>query len=873
MNRRLALLLVLSLGLLAASARPTFDVGGGTPAAVRTQSPVAFEPNQGQAPDGVQFVTHHGSTVTYVTASGTTTALGNQGVTVSLIGAEPAAFSGTEQRRSVTNYLVGNDRAKWRTGIPNFGRITAASVYPGIDLTYYGTGSSLEHDFVVAPGADYRQIALSVSGHDGLALDDSGNLVMTASGQTLTLKAPVSYQGSGHTNHTVPSRFELDGDTVTVTVGDAYDPTKPLVIDPAFIFASTLGGSGDDIGNAIAVDKHGNIYMAGNTASSDLAYGWPSGSLAGDADGFIVKFDPIGIDFPTSDLIAATYIGGDGDDDGINSLALDPDGNVYITGQTDSTDFPVQDAYQGSLAGITNAFAMKLDTDLSTILYATYLGGSLVDQGRNIAAAADGSFVVAGIAGSTDFPVESPYQPDNAGGADIFITRFEPDGQSLTYSTYLGGSGDDKTFAPSMGLDADGNVYLGGTTTSADYPTESPYQGSSAGGTGDLFISKLAADGQSLAYSTYLGGSGDDGVNGGDLAIDTDGNAYITAGTDSTDFPMASAEQPDYGGGTSDAVVVKLDASGSYLAYSTYLGGNGRDLPNGIAVAPDGCAWDSGYPGSCAYVTGSTDSTNWTSYSVNSGGTDLFLTKLTPYGTWFATDAYSQLLTAAFSYNAGDDSGSAVAVSLDGNAYVTGYTTSDPFYGYGGWDSASHGGTDAILLGYTEHDTVVHGMMQPLLSFDVSPLTCDLGTFSISQTNSCTHTMEAGSNSVSGYAVSYVPTATLTSGGNTIDAMASQSDSTPGTEQFGMNLVANTAAGSNTATDFGADPSGGSGTAAADYGTADQFKFLVGGDTVAEATGPSDTTTFTASFIGNIGVSTEAGTYSTPVTYVITASY
>ncbi len=864
-TRRAALALLIALpclGLRIAAERQTVPTEqAATSRAGLADLPLAFEPNLGQMDDSVDFLVHHGQAVTAFSSTGTTTSVGGKQIAMTLTGASAQDFAGTDELASNTNYFIGNDQSQWQRNIPNYGKLVANNVYPGIDLAYYGTNSQLEHDFIVAPGVDYRQIAFGFTGQDDLALDDDGNLVLKAGGDTLTLNAPVTYQIDTNSKHTIPSNFELHDGVVTVAVADTYDPAKPLVIDPTLVYSTYLGGSGEDRSHGVVVDSSGNLYIHGNTTSTDFpTAGSPyQGSKSGGQDAFVAKLNAAG-----TALIYATYLGGSENEES-RKFAVDASGNVYITGATNSSDFPTESAFQGAKpnpGSIGTGFVTKLDPSGSSLVYSTYLGGSNYDLPDGIAVDGAGNAYVTGDSQSTDFPTASPIQGSLNSFGDMFVTKLNPSGTALVYSTYLGGSVYEHGY--DIDVDASGSAYITGYTQSTDFPTASPIQGSSAGDA-DVVIAKLNPSGTALVYSTYLGGSGnDDGIR---IKVANTGEAYVSGWTASADFPTEAAFQDTYGGGTRDAFVAKVNASGTALVYSTYLGGSALDSGVDVAIGASGNA----------YVVGFTESSDFPTagspyQASNAGGGDAFITELDPAG--------SALIYSTFLGGSGNDLATDVSLDGSGNAHIVGHTASSNFPTLLPFQGTYGGSTDSFLVKLSElpydpdqQSLTVDGVADPILAFALGSTLCDLGHFSPNGTVACTHTMSAASNAGGGYVVSHTATGTLTNGGSTIDAMASQTGSTVGSEQFGMNLVANTAAGSHTTSNFGAGPSGGSGAVLSGYQTANQFKFTVAGADLAHTTGASEPTTYTVSYIANITAVTEAGAYSTPITYTIVVNY
>ena len=426
----------------------------------------------------------------------------------------------------------------------------------------------------------------------GIAVDGSGNAYVTGKTGYSDFPTQNPYQG-------------------TYGGGD-YDAFITKLSSPgnALSYSTYLGGSSEDQGQGITVDSSGNAYVTGFTRSSDFPTQNPyQGTIAGESDAFITKLSSSG-----SDLSYSTYLGGSGVDTG-EGIAVDGSGNAYVTGNTLSSDFPTQNPYQGTIAGYADTFITKLSSSGSTLSYSTYLGGKSTDCGQGIAVDSLGNAYVTGYTYSSDFPTQNPYQETIAGYADTFITKLSSSGSTLSYSTYLGGSGVDT--GEGIAVDSSGNAYVTGYTYSSDFPTQNPYQGTIAGES-DAFITKLSSPGNALSYSTYLGGSDLDEGHG--IAVDGLGNAYVTGYTRSSDFPTQNPYQGTYGGGDYDAFITKLSSPGNALSYSTYLGGSDLDEGHGIAV--DGLG--------NAYVTGYTRSSDFPTQNPyqGAGSYDAFVTKL-----------------------------------------------------------------------------------------------------------------------------------------------------------------------------------------------------------------------------------------------------
>jgi hypothetical protein len=385
--------------------------------------------------------------------------------------------------------------------------------------------------------------------------------------------------------------------------------TKLSSTGNSLIYSTYLGGGGVDYGQGIAVDGSGNAYVTGFTASSNFPTLNPYQSTyqSGDYDAFVTKLSNSG-----NSLIYSTYLGG-GDDDMGFGIAVDGNGNAYVTGHTYSLNFPTLNPYQTDQGG-DDAFVTKLSSTGSRLIYSTYIGGESWDWGSAIAVDGSGNAYVTGGTGSLDFPTQNPYQAALKGWTDAFVTKLSSSGNSLIYSTYLGGNGGEG--GRGIAIDTNGHAYVTGGTGSSDFPTMNPYQTYQGGG--DVFVTKLSSSGNSLIYSSYLGGGAEE--EGYGIAVDLAGSAYLTGYTGSSDFPNVSPFDGNLNG--RDAFVTKLNSAGNSLIYSTYLGGGSDDRGGyGIAAGGDGNA----------YVTGTTTSSDFPTlnpYQTYQGGYDAFVTKL-----------------------------------------------------------------------------------------------------------------------------------------------------------------------------------------------------------------------------------------------------
>ena len=458
----------------------------------------------------------------------------------------------------------------------------------------------------------------------------------------------------------------------------SYDKSKPLVIDPTLSYEALVGGSGSDIGLALAVDSGGSAYLTGYTLSSDFLplpatsphLPSPNDALQGTEDAFVSKINAAG-----TALDYSTYLGGSSSEDQGLGIAVDSDGNAYVTGETTSLDFPTVGPptvgpFQPASGGNRDAFVAKLNPTGDALIYSSYLGGSSDDIAYGIALALDssGNAYVTGYTGSTDFPTTNPMQPSNAGQNDAFVTMISADGSTKVYSTYLGGTGSD--IAHSVAVDSSGNAYITGATSSTDFPTTNPLQPANGGTGTNVFITKLNATGDTRVYSTYLGGTGGD--NGEGIAVDSSGNAYVTGVAQSLNFPVAVNFLGLGPGGGWDVFVSKIDAAGANQVYTAILGGSNNDSGRGIALDSNGSVYVAGFSSSSDFpVASPLLGPNTAGNCSGAPCTDIVVLKINPAG--------NALIFS--SYLGGDwtDFGFGIALNPSGSnndAYVAGYSSS-----------------------------------------------------------------------------------------------------------------------------------------------------------------------------------------------------
>jgi hypothetical protein len=606
-------------------------------------------------------------------------------VRLTFLAANPeAGISGTGELEAKVNYLLGNDAARWRTQVPTFSGVKVQGLYPGIDVVYYGNQGQFEYDFTVAPHANPSSISFRLDGPDSLEINPEGELVVGLGQARLRQHRPLIYQVVDGVRREISGGYRLrDARTVFFDVG-AYDPERPLVIDPVFSYSTFFGGNGGDTGLSVKVDATGSVYLAGETLSTQFPPAEPGnpfqsvfrgGTITGDA--FVAKLNNTG-----SKLLYFTYLGGS-TDDGAYDLALDAAGNAYLAGFTVSPDFPTKNALFTQINGIADptlnvypveGFVAELNTNGSALVFSTYLGGSSNDVASAICVDAAGFVYVTGYTYSSDFPVLNPWQPLLAGLSDVFITKIAPGGTNLVYSTFLGGSNNDQ--GEGIAVDAAGFAYVAGSTSSVNFPISPDATQTNLNGSGvaisvfDAFLARFSPNGRTVVFSTYFGGNQND--FGYRVAVDTEGNAYLVGGTQSSDFLRTNSVRLPIGeDGTNainfDAFLARFSPLGR-PEYSVQFGGLYNDIAWDVAVDATGRA----------YVVGITLSPDFPVInpfgllqSTNSGGKDIFVIAFTPH-------AFGALYSGYLG-GGSDDFGYGIALDAEGNAYLSGMTYSSGF--------------------------------------------------------------------------------------------------------------------------------------------------------------------------------------------------
>ncbi|MBZ5726686.1 MAG: SBBP repeat-containing protein [Acidobacteriia bacterium] len=661
--------------------------------------PLRFEVNQGQFPPTVRYAARAGGYSLFLEGRGPSLSLaGSERVNISLLDSNPAPrIEPLDPLAARTNYFVGS-RADWHTGIANYERVRYHAVYPGIDLVYYGNQSQLEYDFVLTPGADANAIRMKFRGPGRLRITPEGDLALETKARRIIQKRPVIYQQDpGGTRREIAGRYTLVARNVVGIRLDGYDRARPLVIDPVITYATYMGGSGKDQITAVKWAPNGLLYIAGGTTTSDLVAAGNAfkTASAGLTDAFVAIVDTNAAG--NFGFVYLSYLGGANVD---VALAMDVDaaGFIYLTGTTNSTDFPIVGAaVQATGAATTvDAFVSKIDPNAAGsdgLVYSTFLGGTTGNEsGNGIAVGADGMIYVIGTTNSSDFPVSSgAYAAVKFGDPpDAFLTKIDPTSSTPVYSTYMGGEGFDD--GRSIAVAPSGLVYFSASTFSTLFPLAGLANSPVPLGAGDIIVGVMDMTKPgvaSLVYSTYFGGSANDVVR--KIALDAKGNLMLTGYTLSPDFPVTPDAVQGLYGGNGDAFVSVLNPLDPvhFLVYSTFLGGSESDVAYDITHDSAGAIYVTGYTLSPDFpVTKDGPQPLW------GGGIDVFVTKLKagvagPAGLQYSTYIGATPISV----------GTALAVGSDGTAFVGGYTSGGlPITGNATQGGFAGGASDGFIV-------------------------------------------------------------------------------------------------------------------------------------------------------------------------------
>ncbi len=612
-------------------------------------NPVRFQPNMGQTDPSVKFLANGINDDIFLTANGAVLKLPDSGPTISspfgLSVTSTSASGGMDVFEmqlggdynpnaqavglgllgSRTNYLIGNNPADWQTDVANYAGVQFTNIYPGIDLDYLSNNGQLTYQFVVHPGANPAQIQLNFSQWGQTTLEPDGSLLLLNSqdGNVITAAAPTVYQTGSGAQQAVQGSYVVGGSgQVSFSVG-TYDTTNELVIDPSLAFSTYLGGTAGSIANAITADNSGNSYVAGTTSAIDgtqfplSSNPYQATGLSTTGTGFVSAFDPNG------NLVYSTFLGGTGTAirASLRGIAVDSTtGDVWVSGDTNSTTYPTTStAFQTSSPGggtIEVPTLTGLNAAGDGLVYSTYLGGGNSSDGGGsdtgaAVAFSNGLVYLAGDAAQDDFPTTTGVvQPTSGGFANSdYVAKFNPalsGTASLVWSTYTCGDfNENDLFALTV---FNGNVYYTGDTTNfgGDFPITTGAAQSNFVGGKEAYSIELNSTATAYIYGTLIGGSGNDIGYG--IAVDGQGNAYVTGYTDSTNFPVTTgafqttfqAPSPN-GNSNSNAFVTKVNPTGTAFVYSTYLGGNNstsNDQATGVVVDSSGDAYVTGFTGS-----------------------------------------------------------------------------------------------------------------------------------------------------------------------------------------------------------------------------------------------------------------------------------
>jgi Beta-propeller repeat len=781
--------------------------------------PMSFEENRGQTAREVRYVSHGGKYDLFLTSQEAVVALRPSGhldfsprhrfatlrairearrnarqadrttvLRLELEGANPQTqIAGTDPLPGKVNYFTGNDPKKWHTDVPTYAKVKYTGVYPGIDLIFYGNPHSLEYDFMVAPGANPRAVALNVRGARHLRINSRGDVIVSVPDGEVELQKPVIYQQVKGERREVPGRYVITGNhRITFSVPN-YDRREPLILDPVLNYSTYVGGTSNDNATGIALDSSGDAFIAGISSSTNFpttANAFMPQPLASNVSpafaAFVAELNPAG-----NTLLYSSYIAGSTPGEVAFGVAADPTGKaVYVTGQTFSADFPTNSTIAGfktgANAGAVNgtSFLVKLDptqaTGANSFVYSTFIGGTngtngTGDIGEGVAADSNGVAYVVGYTDATPgntlatFPVVNGFQTtlNNING-NAFLAKIDTtkSANALLYSTYLGGNGLNSASTVGLGIgdaafgvaiDSSGKAYIAGSTSSTDFNTLGTTNGKfltyPAGNTSDAAFfcqvdtTKLAN--QSLLYLTYLGGQGPD--FGFAIALGPNNVAYLTGHTSSPDFPLSAGAFQTTGSANGVVFVSLVDTAqpvANSLTHSSFLGGSGGDEGRGIQADSQGNA----------YVAGATSSGN---FPVSAGAFQPklatgafgngFVSKLSPTLSSLLYSSYFGGTGDTFSQDIDTADGIAIDSSSPPNAYIAGQTFSTNLPVAGTPVAPLHAGlngaaSDAFVAKLTLIPTLT---IAPVPGSTIDFGTVKIGTTSAAQTVTLTNNTNA----------------------------------------------------------------------------------------------------------------------------------
>ena len=623
---------------------------------------------------------------------------GNRGLRLTLEGSNRASyFEGLEKSAVPTNYFGRNSGS-----VDAFGRLRQASVYPGIDVVYYGKGQTLEYDFELAPGADPSRIHMRFDGADSIHLGPQGQVILSLGDRQITQNPPLVYQYQHAADRqivSVRSSYVIQADgSIGVALG-AYDATKPLVVDPTILFTGYLSGTSADVPLGIGHDKNGLIYLAGYTYSPDFpsvgtAYtGFFTTTAQQAFTTVMAPLDPNGNVITYSGFFSGSF------GDYLKAFTVDSEGVFYLAGYTDDFFFPITpNAYLNANGGVRRCFVSVIDTKLpgmDGLTYSTFFAGTTMDIPTGIAVAG-GKIYVTGYTSSSDYPVTTnAFQSTLPGGTfDGWVAEFDPTQSgtaSLVASTFLGGSGLDTP--RSVAVAADGQVWIAGYTRSGDFPTTPNSFRPFYSGGGDAFLTRLDLNAMAVTYSTFLGGNGEDQAT--KILVEPSGHVAATGYTLSNNFPVTSNALQSAQAGNGDVFLTIIDPSAQdftkALIYSTYYGGSDGDVPYDLRRDATGKYYFCGYTLSLDLPI-----LNAISPASDFGALDGFVAVIDPAASPLNALIYSSYVTGP---------GYQVAYGIDvdalNNIYVTGTVLGDVFAGAGNPKPPDNSNLNVFLLVFT----------------------------------------------------------------------------------------------------------------------------------------------------------------------------
>jgi hypothetical protein len=579
------------------------------------------------------------------------------------VGANFSRILGKNKLSCYSNFFIDNNLSKWCINVPNYKEIMYENLYNGINLKYYNNEKGLKYDLIVKPGANVEQIRIRYNGAKGLKINDNGDLIIKNQIKNIVESGLKIYQFYNDTEHIIKGKFIIYNDhEFGFEIIENYNQNENLIIDPIvnLEYSTYLGSFNYDGANDIAVDSEGNAYIIGSTQSPNFPTTPGANDTSfngGSYDIYVSKMNSNG-----SNLIYSTFIGGDNYDYG-RSISVDPEGNVYSTGDTRSSNFPITDnIYDNTYNALEDVIAFKLNQSGSKLIYSTYIGGNNTDRGYAISIDNNKNAYITGYTISDDFPTTNDvFNSTYTNNDDVFVLKLNYSGSKLIYSTYIGGNNDE--IAYDIFVDDFGNSYVTGYTDSIDFPTSQFAFDKTRNGSQDSFVLKLNQTGKTLIYSTYIGGGNSDIARG--ISVDQVGNAYITGGTWSSDFPTTANAINRTLDDRNEIFVSKINETGSKLIISTLISGN--ELDEGYDIDLDSS--------NNIFITGHTTSPNFpvtqNAYDSTLNSRDVFLIQLHSSG--------SKLIYSSYLGGNGSDYGRALYFDDKNNLYIVGRSYSSDF--------------------------------------------------------------------------------------------------------------------------------------------------------------------------------------------------